>query len=324
MQQGRLHVPHDSMRDVEYGAKYWRRWLPKCVYILGAPSWLAERASWATSSNTKTPQFISHIVYRLLAPPQLSPRRGHLSSPQDTTHRHRHHGNFQDSSRSRGLRGPSNHHERLRGFWGDSVRLRHRHHRRYLGHGYVQRRALASASLPVETLLCGQREDAEERSLSRRTLETNYPFYCADYWVKLFGTHVNSEGQKYVTTGQTSLIVSLLSVGTFFGALSGASFGDWIGRRMGLLGEQESESKPFSIIVPKPAPNSISFFVNSCLCGFHCGSGHANCSNSNPPLHRRTSGRRSGCRFAVCSHSSIPVRIGSEMDSRDSHFRVSN
>jgi MFS transporter, SP family, sugar:H+ symporter len=57
-----------------------------------------------------------------------------------------------------------------------------------------------------------------------------------DYWVKLFGTHVNAEGQTYITTGEQSLIVSLLSVGTFFGALSGAPIGDRIGRRWGLLG----------------------------------------------------------------------------------------
>jgi MFS transporter, SP family, sugar:H+ symporter len=38
-----------------------------------------------------------------------------------------------------------------------------------------------------------------------------------------------------VSTGQQSLIVSMLSVGTFFGALSGASIGDYLGRRLGLL-----------------------------------------------------------------------------------------
>ncbi|KAJ9635447.1 Plasma membrane low glucose sensor [Coniosporium apollinis] len=56
-----------------------------------------------------------------------------------------------------------------------------------------------------------------------------------DYWVDLFATEVNDEGQKYITTGQQGLIVSMLSVGTFAGALSGASIGDRIGRRWGLL-----------------------------------------------------------------------------------------
>ena len=56
-----------------------------------------------------------------------------------------------------------------------------------------------------------------------------------DYWVQHFGTDVNVNGVKYVSTGQQSLIVSMLSVGTFFGALSGAGIGDIIGRRLGLL-----------------------------------------------------------------------------------------
>jgi SP family sugar:H+ symporter-like MFS transporter len=54
--------------------------------------------------------------------------------------------------------------------------------------------------------------------------------------VKLFGTHSNADGQKFVSTGQQSLIVSMLSVGTFFGALSGATIADLFGRRLGLLG----------------------------------------------------------------------------------------
>lgn len=59
---------------------------------------------------------------------------------------------------------------------------------------------------------------------------------ATDYWVDLFATETNDEGQKYITTGQQGLIVSMLSVGTFAGALSGASIGDRIGRRWGLLG----------------------------------------------------------------------------------------
>ena len=37
------------------------------------------------------------------------------------------------------------------------------------------------------------------------------------------------------TTGQKSLIVSILSCGTFFGALSAGSFADWIGRRTTII-----------------------------------------------------------------------------------------
>jgi MFS transporter, SP family, sugar:H+ symporter len=59
----------------------------------------------------------------------------------------------------------------------------------------------------------------------------------ADYWVNLFATTTNEADQKYISTGQQGLIVSMLSVGTFLGALIAASIGDQIGRRMGLLGE---------------------------------------------------------------------------------------
>jgi len=56
-----------------------------------------------------------------------------------------------------------------------------------------------------------------------------------DFWINLFATETNADGKKYITTGQQGLIVSILSVGTFFGALSAAPIGDRIGRRWGLL-----------------------------------------------------------------------------------------
>lgn len=65
----------------------------------------------------------------------------------------------------------------------------------------------------------------------------------ADYWVRLFSTHVNVQGQAYITTGEQSLIVSILSAGTFFGALSGAPIGDLAGRRLGLLGIHYDETR---------------------------------------------------------------------------------
>ncbi|KAH0052218.1 hypothetical protein KCU96_g23116, partial [Aureobasidium melanogenum] len=39
------------------------------------------------------------------------------------------------------------------------------------------------------------------------------------YWLKLFATHTDATGAPAITSGQQSEIVSLLSVGTFFGAL---------------------------------------------------------------------------------------------------------
>ncbi|KAF2031389.1 glucose transporter-like protein [Setomelanomma holmii] len=51
------------------------------------------------------------------------------------------------------------------------------------------------------------------------------------YWKKEFST----EPDLSITASQDSLIVSILSAGTFFGALAAAPFGDLLGRRLGLL-----------------------------------------------------------------------------------------
>jgi MFS transporter, SP family, sugar:H+ symporter len=51
------------------------------------------------------------------------------------------------------------------------------------------------------------------------------------FWLKQFST---TDG-KHITVQQTSEIVSLLSAGTFFGALGSAPLGDLIGRRFGLI-----------------------------------------------------------------------------------------
>ena len=52
-----------------------------------------------------------------------------------------------------------------------------------------------------------------------------------DYWQREFATTADNE----LTAPQDSLIVSILSAGTFFGALAAAPFGDLLGRRMGLM-----------------------------------------------------------------------------------------
>jgi MFS transporter, SP family, sugar:H+ symporter len=57
-----------------------------------------------------------------------------------------------------------------------------------------------------------------------------------DYWENTFSTgYVNSAGHLDVTASQSSEIVSILSAGTFFGALGAAPFGDLMGRRLGLI-----------------------------------------------------------------------------------------
>jgi hypothetical protein len=52
-----------------------------------------------------------------------------------------------------------------------------------------------------------------------------------DYWKKTFSTEANGE----ITAAQDSLIVSILSAGTFFGALTASPVGDILGRRIGLM-----------------------------------------------------------------------------------------
>lgn len=51
------------------------------------------------------------------------------------------------------------------------------------------------------------------------------------YWLETFST----DGTNTITAAQKSLIVSILSAGTFFGALTAAPTGDFFGRKLGLM-----------------------------------------------------------------------------------------
>lgn len=56
------------------------------------------------------------------------------------------------------------------------------------------------------------------------------------YWDKTFSTgFTDSDGNPTITASEASAVVSILSAGTFFGALSAAPMGDLIGRRWGLI-----------------------------------------------------------------------------------------
>lgn len=56
------------------------------------------------------------------------------------------------------------------------------------------------------------------------------------YWLDLFSTGLkDTHGNPALEAGQRSLIVSILSAGTFFGALSAAPMGDILGRRIGMI-----------------------------------------------------------------------------------------
>merc|ERR1711939_801268 len=56
-------------------------------------------------------------------------------------------------------------------------------------------------------------------------------------WLDMFSTgYIDpATGMLGITSSQSSLIVSILSAGTFFGALTAAPIGDWLGRRIGLF-----------------------------------------------------------------------------------------
>lgn len=56
------------------------------------------------------------------------------------------------------------------------------------------------------------------------------------YWMNLFSTgYVNPQGQHDVSPSQSAAVVSILSAGTFFGALTAAPFADFMGRRLALI-----------------------------------------------------------------------------------------
>ncbi|KAK6359224.1 Plasma membrane low glucose sensor [Orbilia brochopaga] len=56
-----------------------------------------------------------------------------------------------------------------------------------------------------------------------------------DSFIRDYHTTTDKNGQPYITSSQSSLIVSILSAGTVIGALTANFFADWIGRRWGLI-----------------------------------------------------------------------------------------
>lgn len=79
------------------------------------------------------------------------------------------------------------------------------------------------------------------------------------YWRDEFSTgYRDSQGNLDVTASQTSEIVSLLSAGTFFGALTAAPAGDFLGRKYGLM----SSTVVFTLgVILQTAATSIPIFV---------------------------------------------------------------
>lgn len=80
-----------------------------------------------------------------------------------------------------------------------------------------------------------------------------------DYWQNQFSTgYVDAKGHKNVTPQQSSEIVSILSAGTFFGALFAAPTADFIGRRLGLI----ASTAVFTLgVILQTAATAIPMFV---------------------------------------------------------------
>lgn len=56
-----------------------------------------------------------------------------------------------------------------------------------------------------------------------------------EYFISGFGRYIDDEGRRFIGSGDKSLIVSIPSVGTFFGALMSAQAADTLGRKRGLM-----------------------------------------------------------------------------------------
>lgn len=91
------------------------------------------------------------------------------------------------------------------------------------------------------------------------------------YWRTLFSTgHRNpNDGELDVTSSQSSLIVSILSVGTLFGALLAAPLADSLGRRLSLcVGNVIFVS---GVIIQTASTAIPAFVAGRCLAGLGVG-----------------------------------------------------
>lgn len=84
------------------------------------------------------------------------------------------------------------------------------------------------------------------------------------YWQKTF-----SKTGTNITSGQKSLIVSILSAGTFIGALLAAPMGDWTGRRLGLI--LSTAVFTFGVILQTAATDQPLFIAGRFFAGLGVG-----------------------------------------------------
>jgi MFS family permease len=106
------------------------------------------------------------------------------------------------------------------------------------------------------------------------------------YWETLFSTgYVNTNGHLDISPSQSAQVVSILSAGTFFGALTAAPFGDILGRRWGLIAS--SFVFIFGVILQTAATALPMFTAGRFFAGFGVGlvSALSKCSNCETLRH---------------------------------------
>lgn len=91
------------------------------------------------------------------------------------------------------------------------------------------------------------------------------------FWRKMFSTGYINPSDDYpdVTSSQSSMIVSLLSAGTFFGALASAPVADYFGRRIAMI--IESFVFCFGVILQTAATSIPLFVAGRFFAGFGVG-----------------------------------------------------
>ena len=90
-------------------------------------------------------------------------------------------------------------------------------------------------------------------------------------WRRLFSNgHIDANGEPRVSSGDESLIVSILSLGTFFGALTAAPVADMIGRRMGLI-LSTAVVFNFGVILQTASTDQPLFIAGRFFAGFGVG-----------------------------------------------------
>src|SRR5689334_13483626 len=90
------------------------------------------------------------------------------------------------------------------------------------------------------------------------------------YWQRTFSTgFINPAGNLDVSASQSSTIVSILSAGTFFGALASPLFSDHIGRRLALV--SSSIVFIFGVILQTISTSLPLFIAGRFFAGFGVG-----------------------------------------------------